>query len=649
MDFEMEDQHEVSGSKARKRARTAVACRRCKVRKQKCDGASPSCSNCTNSDSTCEYDFSLSLNRNQEQYLRARRRVEELEDALGRLPQTSHEPIRNISPALTSSPPPQETLDHPPQSVTGSPFEPSRTFQNLAFQATGSFVGSPSADTFGRVLHAVISSKSSLLDQSAPSGLLNQKLTPKSLESAFQPSSPDNITLAGIPDVIADRMISKGYLHHIAILWPVIQPSELQRLHRNRAQLTDRFDIAAIHLVYAAAGRFLETTGETGSFRSEQHYRSAMALLGEILALSASIQTVQILLLLAIYGLRAPRGPGAWPLVGIAMRMCIELGMHRKGAKVPGGDVGVTDQLRCIFWSCYCLDRQTSIILGRPFAVADQDIDAELPEGIDEESRRSLVPFTHICRLRRIESRIQQTIYRVDKAIDSATMTAEIEGHLRQLEAWKSTIPTEENQGTSSLHTRDSYVRYFPQTYPYDMKLLTSIQLIYYHQAMRILLQTHLLTGTAEDRYLLLAVQSCGGICQTYKRLHQSVSVGYSLMALHSVFFAGIMILYCAWDSPTLVLTNATRNMINDCSIVLYIITERWPGAKRLVLLPSMNCLNRGFALRNNISESFTDFCKQSTNAEKISHSGIETFSKPSKSHSWTQLSKAKEHDDRLC
>jgi hypothetical protein len=117
--------------------------------------------------------------------------------------------------------------------------------------------------------------------------------------------------------------------------------------------------------------------------------------------------------------------------------------------------------------------------------------------------------------------------------------------------------------------------------FPCGMELLTSIQLIYYYQAVRFLLQPHLLTGTADDKYLLLAVQSCGGICQTYKRLHQSVSVGYSLMALHSVFSAGVIILYCAWNSPALILTNATRNMINDCSIVLYIITERWPGAKR--------------------------------------------------------------------
>jgi hypothetical protein len=141
------------------------------------------------------------------------------------------------------------------------------------------------------------------------------------------------------------------------------------------------------------------------------------------------------------------------------MRMCIELGMHRKSTNVPGRDVETEDHLRCVFWSCYCLDRQTSIILGRPFAVADRDIDAELPLGIDDESRKSLIPFTYICRLRIIESHIQQTVYRVDKVIDLTTMTAEIEANLRQLQAWGSTIPMEGNQGTSSIHSRDSYVR----------------------------------------------------------------------------------------------------------------------------------------------------------------------------------------------
>jgi hypothetical protein len=31
-----------------------------------------------------------------------------------------------------------------------------------------------------------------------------------------------------------------------------------------------------------------------------------------------------------------------------------------------------------VFWTCYCLDRQVSIILGRPFAISDRDIDVQV-------------------------------------------------------------------------------------------------------------------------------------------------------------------------------------------------------------------------------------------------------------------------------
>jgi hypothetical protein len=33
---------------------------------------------------------------------------------------------------------------------------------------------------------------------------------------------------------------------------------------------------------------------------------------------------------------------------------------------------------RRAFWSCYCLDRVTSIVLGRAFAIADRDINVEV-------------------------------------------------------------------------------------------------------------------------------------------------------------------------------------------------------------------------------------------------------------------------------
>lgn len=103
--------------------------------------------------------------------------------------------------------------------------------------------------------------------------------------------------------------------------------------------------------------------------------------------------------------------------------------------------------------------RQVSIPLGRPFSISDRDIDVQLPFDVDEHCQdlqlleqaskvdpnvvqtesSSLTAFLHILRLRRIESSIQQTIYRVDQSTN--VTDAEIEFYLDQLENWKKLIP----------------------------------------------------------------------------------------------------------------------------------------------------------------------------------------------------------------
>ena len=111
------------------------------------------------------------------------------------------------------------------------------------------------------------------------------------------------------------------------------------------------------------------------------------------------------------------------------------------------------------FWSCYTLDRQVSIPLGRPFAIYDQDIDVQLPFDVDESCQdiqaleraskldpgmrrtesTSLTAFLHVLKMRKLESNIQQTIYCVDQ---TANITdAEVEYYLGKLENWKNLIP----------------------------------------------------------------------------------------------------------------------------------------------------------------------------------------------------------------
>lgn len=57
------------------------------------------------------------------------------------------------------------------------------------------------------------------------------------------------------------------------------------------------------------------------------------------------------------------------------------------------------------------------------------------------------------------------------------------------------------------------------------------------------------------------------------------MSAGYSPLSLQSVFLAGLTLIYCTWLAPpnTLNLTSA----IDDCNIMLYVMTERWPAGRK--------------------------------------------------------------------
>ena len=194
--------------------------------------------------------------------------------------------------------------------------------------------------------------------------------------------------------------------------------------------------------------------------------------------------------------------------------------------------------------------------------------------------------FIHLCRLRIIESNIQQSIYRVDSP--SSSSAAEVERFIQQLEEWRANMPGHDQcvhkPANFDLQTTIDGYDYYVRPYLCCQRVHNNVcesQMVYFYKCMRFLLHPHLSTQPTNPRFLAKCVEACGGVCQTYKRLHQKISVGFSLMALHSVFLAGLTLLYCAWLAPKEVFSISTSNDMNACSIVLYIIAERWPGAKK--------------------------------------------------------------------
>jgi hypothetical protein len=175
----------------------------------------------------------------------------------------------------------------------------------------------------------------------------------------------------------------------------------------------------------------------------------------------------------------------------------------------------------------------------------------------------SLSCFIHVTRLRRIESEIQQSIYRVDE--QTLTPPTTINSFLCTLESWKERIPPDfEHQDT--------------EYYSYDGRWYYEI---YHFQCLRFLLFPQIIRPDRSMDMIIKCAEACGGLCRTYKSLHGKTSVGFSLMALYSIFLAGLTLLYCIWLSPREIYSIPTSNDLNSCSIVLYIITERWPGAKK--------------------------------------------------------------------
>lgn len=66
---------------------------------------------------------------------------------------------------------------------------------------------------------------------------------------------------------------------------------------------------------------------------------------------------------------------------------------------------------------------------------------AARPENAPPEKSTSITAFIHFCRLRSIESDIQQTIYRVDKKRQPAELRKDVDAFMERLAQWKAEMP----------------------------------------------------------------------------------------------------------------------------------------------------------------------------------------------------------------
>ncbi|RMZ80073.1 hypothetical protein DV737_g3155, partial [Chaetothyriales sp. CBS 132003] len=188
----------------------------------------------------------------------------------------------------------------------------------------------------------------------------------------------------------------------------------------------------------------------------EEYHASAIVHLGSILSSHASdrpggeLEELQAVLLLAAFALLRPVAPGLWYIVGVAMRLAVDLGLHYEdgtglettangvdavsetaapipsiGARERGRREWMRDLRRRLWWCTYNFDRLVSTCVGRPFGITDQVVTTEFPsllddkyisksgfakhQGVSSEPSYKRVSY-HYLRLRLLQSEILQVL-----------------------------------------------------------------------------------------------------------------------------------------------------------------------------------------------------------------------------------------------
>ncbi|KAF3914858.1 hypothetical protein ABW20_dc0105280 [Dactylellina cionopaga] len=336
-----------------------------------------------------------------------------------------------------------------------------------------------------------------------------------------------------------------------------------------------------IPMLYYMNMVFAIATGMNAGYQSmpEQFHAAAMKYIDTIFSAPNRLDTLKGVLLLALYSLMRPAVPGVWYVVGSALRICIDLGLHQETPQVLRVlDALTIDERRRLFWCAYSLDRQVCVYLGRPFGISDDAVKVPFPEDIDDSliseygihkehpnavRKSSRTIACHMFRIRQLQSEIQKILYQ----------QSEVPRQFKEVNDWRKDMERRLTDWTISVPKKDNEANC-----GYNMGF---IDLNY--QQTRLLLYGLSPAVPKPDTAAYLVIADAGDrIIKAYRSLHRSKSINYTWLACHNLFTAGTSYLCSLWHSPE-VRKRTTVDQIDHnamaCKLIFESMQERCPAA----------------------------------------------------------------------
>ncbi|KAI1658520.1 fungal-specific transcription factor domain-containing protein [Daldinia decipiens] len=470
--------------------RNVSACNRCRLRKNRCDQKLPSCASCEKARVACVgYDpiTKREIPRSYVYYLETR--VDQLETLLRRN-NIQFPPANNLeycSRPGTEGGLGRSPTDGAPSAVPGiietsSSAKPHKGNDDVEkptkiMRPGGSggqrHLGSATGISFARVVFAAV--QSSVSDQRSNSDKTGVRpYRPIAGNGAAASGTSMRDSFFGLhtrptirpaefpPRDLAIKMVDL-YFQHANPQIPVLHRENFmqlfERAYAEEGRIRGPKELYILNMVYAIGGGIImdaqttsaKATGEEKKqAQPEEYHASAVVHLEACLSNSGGgLEELQAVLLLANFALLRPVPPGLWYIVGVAVRLAVDLGLHYEDGKDVEFDLTsntktdegneksreaclrergrreyTRDLRRRLWWSTYSLDRLVSTCVGRPFGVSDQVITTEFPSLLDDRYITSegfkgrpaegeptyKIVAKHYFRLRLLQSEILQVL-----------------------------------------------------------------------------------------------------------------------------------------------------------------------------------------------------------------------------------------------
>ncbi|KAF2767810.1 hypothetical protein EJ03DRAFT_375804 [Teratosphaeria nubilosa] len=359
------------------------------------------------------------------------------------------------------------------------------------------------------------------------------------------------------------------------------------------------------------------------------HLDSFMSSTPTAEASAGGLEELQAVLLLAGLALLRPVAPGLWYIIGVAVRLAVDLGLHfedidhdldshiKDTADTSTRNLArrqwSRDLRRRLWWCTYSLDRLVSTCVGRPLGISDQPVTTEFPSLLDDSNispsgflkppNSADVPSYkfvahHYFRLRLLQSEILQVLQHRQAEQSRASganrdnpwmhtqLPSPFVQRFRSFRDWRADIDMRLWEWKESAPSQDqSGVAFNPLFF--ELNYWQAVIMLY-RQSLTVPepLAGELTPSTGgdvqtpgttrpeskedEEMVYMKVAQAGQTVLKIYRKLHRLKLVNYTFLATHHLFMSGISFLYALWHSPSV----RSKLTLDDVDFTVLIATS---------------------------------------------------------------------------